>query len=83
MIISAKVIRRNRKQRPCGHCSRIIIPGDPALRLYGAAETGDKPWAMYLHPNCCTDKLDAKIKAALLEEGEWVGEDWRLKERAR
>lgn len=67
-VISAKVIKP-RKQRRCDNCSKVIMPGQPTLRLYGMAMEGDRPWAVYLHPGCELSKdqkvVEAKKKAGV------------------
>ena len=49
MIISARVIRKPREQRRCERCGAFIEGSQ--LRLYGAAESGDPPYVIYVHPN--------------------------------
>lgn len=51
MIISAKLVK-SRKQHNCAQCERLIPVGEKKLRLYGAAELGDRPYVIYLHPDC-------------------------------
>lgn len=66
MIISAIVIRKPRMNRRCEFCSEFIGP-QPTLRLYGAVETGDKPYRLYFHVSCAQSwpGFDPKIDAAL------------------
>ena len=58
MIISAKIIKRPRKERICDSCYRPIV--GEQLRLYGCAEQGDKPYPVYLHPECDKSKEVAR-----------------------
>ena len=58
MIISAKIIRRPRKERICDSCYRPIV--GEQLRLYGCAEQGDKPYPVYLHAECDKSKEVAR-----------------------
>jgi hypothetical protein len=60
MIISAKIITP-RSFRRCCWCGGIITRS--ALRLYGAAERGDPPYVVYMHPSCTQDN-DPKIVRA-------------------
>lgn len=62
MIISANVINRPRRVRNCEHCGQPIAGA--TLRLYGAAQTGDKPYTIYLHPGC-TEWKHPKIEKAV------------------
>jgi ligand-binding sensor protein len=57
MIISARIVRPRRFRR-CEHCGGMIV--QKALRLYGAAESTDRPYVIWLHPGC-TDYSDPKI----------------------
>ena len=58
MIISAKIIKRPRKERICDSCYRPIA--GEQLRLYGCAEVGDKPYPVYLHRECDKSKEVAR-----------------------
>jgi len=62
MIISAVIIKRPRKQRDCDNCHRPIV--GEVLRLYGMAEIGDRPYAVYLHPTCDQSKEVARKLAS-------------------
>jgi len=73
MIISAWIVQRPRKVRKCCDCGKLI--DGPQLRLYGYAETGDKPYPVWLHPECDKDpevkkKLAAQVTRA--KDGEHV-----------
>lgn len=50
MILSARVVRKPRKPHDCGRCGARIR--SIAVKLYGMAETGDKPYTLYYHPLC-------------------------------
>ena len=63
MIISAKVIKKPRKKRRCESCGGWI--DGEQVRLYGCAERGDKPYAVYEDRHCAKQGDDAKIRAAL------------------
>lgn len=69
MIISAKMIQKPRKHRQCDDCGFGLFPGQPALRLYGAAFSTDPPRELYFHPSCARHSLEKtsepKIEAAL------------------
>lgn len=60
MIISAKIIKRPRKVRKCPDCYQLI-EGEQ-LRLYGYAEPGDRPYAVYLHPACGMGSKEVRRK---------------------
>lgn len=66
MLISANIIKKPRARRICGTCHKAIE--GPTLRLYGAAESSDPPWPLYIHPSCTTwdhpKVLKAKEQAA-------------------
>jgi hypothetical protein len=61
MIISARIVKP-RKVRRCEMCDCPIVT--QALRLYGAATRRDKPYVVWVHPECC-ESSDRKIQAAL------------------
>lgn len=63
MIISAVLVKKPRRLRTCDLCWQTI--SGPVLRLYGAAQQGDKPYVLFLHPDCCGEK-HPKIEKALL-----------------
>lgn len=52
MIISAKIVRA-RKTHTCVECGLSIQAGAECLRLFGAADEYDKPYAVRTHPECC------------------------------
>lgn len=67
MIISATVIRKPRRNRRCGICREFIGP-QPTLRLYGADETGDRPYPLWFHVTCANEwatRFESKISAAM------------------
>jgi len=69
MIISAKIVNVRRGTfRTCEVCEGMIVT--KAMRLYGAAEKGDKPYVIWLHPEC-TEYNDPKILKAkeAIEQG--------------
>lgn len=49
MIISDKVIRRPRVNRPCATCMHDIQ--GPQRRVYGAASRHDAPYVLHFHVN--------------------------------
>lgn len=67
MLISATIIKRPRKKRGCSGCLKVI--DGPQLRLYGAADMGERPYAMYIHPEC-TGWQHPKILAAKVTPGD-------------
>jgi hypothetical protein len=60
MLISARIVKP-RRFRVCEECKGMIVT--KALRLYGAAESGDKPYVVWTHPDC-TVWSDPKILKA-------------------
>jgi len=70
MIISAKIIKRPRKERICDSCYRPIV--GEQLRLYGCAEQGDKPYPVYLHPECNKSKEVARKLSGGLTPCYWT-----------
>lgn len=52
MRIAREVLKAIRKPHPCGRCGFPIRRARPAVRVYGAAETGDPNYALYFHPEC-------------------------------
>ena len=63
MIISAKVVKHPKWSRICEHCERDIL--GPQLKLYGAADKGEKPFNIYQHLDCGFGDPDLKIERAL------------------
>ena len=62
MIISARIVNVRRGTfRICEVCEGMIAT--KAMRLYGAADSGDKPYVIWLHPGC-TEYNDPKIVKA-------------------
>lgn len=63
MLIALKIIEKPRKQRRCASliCDHKLITGKQ-VRIFGAAEQGDKPYAMYTHPECAMQWDDARKK---------------------
>ena len=66
MILSAKLILKPRRNRPCAVCERRIGT-NPLIQLYGAADVGDKPYPLWLHIACAQEWTGKhqKITAAL------------------
>jgi hypothetical protein len=67
MIISAKAVLRPRAERRCPVCAERIA--GPLVDMFGAAERGNRPFHLYVHPRCAgtgeTDDERRKIEAAL------------------
>lgn len=69
MIISAKIVWKPRTIRRCGGCHKLIH--GPAIRLYGYANRGDTPYAVYCHPTAnCTGGGDRVINLLVRYEKE-------------
>ena len=66
MILSVKFIRKPRINRRCSACDRMISH-NPLFQLYGFAERGDKPYALWLPVACAYNwtSSDPKIAAAV------------------
>lgn len=64
MIISAKIINKPRKVRECAVCGYAM--NFSQLRLFGSAESGDRPYVIYVHENCGKYDKDVlrKLQAA-------------------
>lgn len=56
MTISRTIIEKPRKARRCDYCHKAIQ--GRTVRLYGMAEQGDPPYAMFLHPSCEHSTVD-------------------------
>ena len=63
MILSVKLIRRPRINRRCSNCERMI-GRNPLFQLYGNAERGDKPYALWMHVACAEDWTNSDLKIA-------------------
>ena len=57
-IISAITVKRPRRLRFCENCNGRVSPGNPVVRLYGYANEGDKPYRVFLCPECAEGSLD-------------------------
>jgi len=51
-VIGRLLIKKPRTPRMCSCCGRPMAAGVPQLRLYGAAEPGDRPYTIYTHVQC-------------------------------
>ena len=65
MIISAKLIKKPRKERRCAVCHEKINPGIHTVRLYGSAGAPDPPYVIYVHARLACAGFDPKIVKAL------------------
>jgi len=63
--LSVRIIKKSRRVRYCEECGRRI-EGENVIRLYGMAETYDKPYQIFLHRKC----LNSKKEIAMLEAAE-------------
>ena len=63
-VLSARYVRKPRKEYVCDWCDRYI--NGPYIRLYGSAES-EEPWTLRFHPtgNCRPSAHDPKIADAL------------------
>ena len=52
MIIKLRKVKRTRVNRDCYECYLQIAAGEPSIYLFGAAEYGDKPYSIWIHPDC-------------------------------
>jgi hypothetical protein len=69
--LSARYVKRPRKHYYCEWCEKVI--DGPYIRLYGMADTHERPWTLRLHPteHCCPNLGgDTKIAAALAKGNE-------------
>lgn len=66
MIIHARVVEQ-RVNHFCEACMKEIE--GLALRVYGAAHRGDKPYRIYSHIDCAKPWKDPKIQRALRRVG--------------
>ncbi len=55
MVISRSIIANPRVIRKCDECGAPINVN--CVRLYGYAERGDPPYALYLHAACDNTRL--------------------------
>lgn len=62
-VISARHLR-TRKPHACASCDKPIRRGASAVRMYGAADTNDPPYVLYVHAECASISHDAKVRAA-------------------
>ena len=63
MLLSVRLIRKPRRIRYCDECNKLIR--GKTIRFYGASDTGDKPHALFMHPECVYVKSDDRVLAAL------------------
>ncbi len=66
MIIKLRKVKEVRNSKDCTTCYKRIWAGNPAIYLFGMAEVGDKPYGVWIHPECAIS-LDVKRKLAELE----------------
>jgi len=67
MIISALVIKKRRALRECETCGFVPPISEPFIRLYGCAETQDKPYVVYICLQCARESTDKKVRKSLRE----------------
>ncbi len=60
MIISAKVIKKARKQRRCKTCGHFITGW--TIRLYGSAHSSDPKYTTYIHLKCAGTYNPERLK---------------------
>lgn len=58
MIIKMTIIKNPRKSRKCDSCYRFIQ--GKTIYMFGMAEYGDKPYSIWLHPECVTNSKERK-----------------------
>lgn len=63
--IAAWPIRKTRRVRWCEHCNGRIHPGESVIRVYGYAHQGDRPYRVFVCPECAARACDWKIGDAL------------------
>ncbi len=67
MILSAKIVKNPEAIKNCDECGWPIFKH--MLKLYGMAHQEDKPFNIYLHPDCAEKSIDMsqepKIEATL------------------
>jgi hypothetical protein len=62
--LSLRLIKKSRRVRYCDLCGKRI-ENENVIRLYGMAETFDKPYQVFLHRQCLTGKKEiAMLEAA-------------------
>ena len=65
MLISAKLIKKSRKEMRCELCRIKLEVGKQKLRLYGSAGTPDPPYVIYVCITCIEGWEELKVQAIL------------------
>lgn len=64
MIIKLRKVEATRVNRDCAYCSLQITAGEPSIYLFGAAYYGDKPYSIWIHPDCAHGReINYKLEA--------------------
>jgi len=65
MLISAKLIKKGRKEMLCETCRTRLGVGKPKIRLYGSGGINDPPYVVYICFECAERWKGPKIKKIL------------------
>ena len=68
MLISARLIKKSRKEMRCESCRITLEVGKPKVRLYGSAGTPDPPYVIYTCITCVEGWEEPKLQKALGRE---------------
>ena len=65
MTLGVRIIKKSRKHRWCDECRSSVLPGEPCVRFYGAAEPGDPLYMLFAHLQCVERYTEPKLTLAL------------------
>ena len=60
MIIKIRRVKHLRKDRRCDSCNVWMEKGQESVYMFGMADYGDKPYGIWIHPECVTGKDDKR-----------------------
>ena len=59
MIISVRKVKKIRSLQVCPMCARAIH--SECISLYGSAETGDRPYRIWIHHGCASREITESL----------------------
>ena len=59
MIISVRKVKKIRSIQMCPNCDRAIH--GECISLYGAADTRDRPYRIWIHYDCASKKITESL----------------------
>lgn len=64
-VLSVNVVKRPQKERVCNSCGYKLTLDDLQVKMYGMADSSEKPYNIYMHLRCAERSEDTQVLDAI------------------